>query len=143
MNKSRASTISRNERNSKPAKDTKKHPNVDATKQSYPCNLPANPPQVVKQTSVRGDLSHIQTKQNQSTPQATLSSIGSVDLPSYCTAIGSTVVLMMHDQKMARTKRLSIWFTLNLVIFVVCYLNYRLQLKHRYLYRTLSVSKIN
>ena len=45
----------------------------------------------------------------------------------------------MHEQR-ARIRRLIVWFALNFIIFIVCYLNYRLQLKHRYLYRTLNVS---
>lgn len=46
----------------------------------------------------------------------------------------------MLDEKRTRNQRLLAWFALNSAIFVACYLNYRLQLKHRYLYRTLSVS---
>lgn len=45
----------------------------------------------------------------------------------------------MLEQK-TKTRRLALWFGLNLIIFIVCYLNYRLQLKHRYLLKTLNVS---
>ena len=45
------------------------------------------------------------------------------------------------EQKTARAQRLSLWLAINLLIGAACYLNYRLQLKHRYLYRTLNVSR--
>jgi len=48
----------------------------------------------------------------------------------------------MRDQR-ARIRRLSLWFSLNLIIFIACYLNYRLQLKHRYLFKILNVSNFN
>lgn len=46
----------------------------------------------------------------------------------------------MLNQRRARIQWLLAWFALNLVIFVAGYLNYRLQAKHRYLYRILGVS---
>lgn len=43
-------------------------------------------------------------------------------------------------QKRTRQRQLALWILVNLIIFIACYLNYRLQLKHRYLYRILNVS---
>lgn len=48
---------------------------------------------------------------------------------------------MKANKEKAKLRRLFIWFLINLVVFVSCYLNYRLQLKHRYLFRTLNVSR--
>lgn len=36
--------------------------------------------------------------------------------------------------------RLALWICVNAIIFVAYYFNYVLQLKHRYLYKTLNVS---
>lgn len=64
----------------------------------------------------------------------------SVDVGKINEKIKYKTKFKVKRQISARTLLLLLWFALNLLIFVVCYFNYVIQLKHRYLYKLLSVS---
>lgn len=53
----------------------------------------------------------------------------------------SSSAATMHADQWRKMRRLLVWFLLNALIFIASYLNYLLQPKHRYLYKTLSVSR--